>query len=98
MRASTSAGRLLHEWHQVVDTNLTSAFLTSREAYPAMKRAGGGKIINVSSMYAVFGGEFVPAYGASKGGLVQLTRSLAVAWARENIQVNAVLPGWFDTD
>jgi 2-deoxy-D-gluconate 3-dehydrogenase len=88
----------LDEWHRVLDTNLTGGFLTCREAYPAMKRAGGGKIINVGSMFSIFGGATVPAYGASKGGLVQLTRSLAVAWARDNIQVNAVLPGWIDTD
>jgi 2-deoxy-D-gluconate 3-dehydrogenase len=88
----------LDEWRRVLDTNLTSVFLTCREAYPAMKRVGGGKIINVGSMFSIFGGGGVPAYGASKGGLVQLTRSLAVAWARDNIQVNSVLPGWIDTD
>jgi 2-deoxy-D-gluconate 3-dehydrogenase len=88
----------LDEWHRVLDTNLTGVFLACREAYPAMKRAGGGKIINVGSMFSIFGGTTVPAYGASKGGLVQLTRSLAVAWARDNIQVNTVLPGWIDTD
>src|SRR5438552_61594 len=88
----------LDEWRSVVDTNLTSAFLCSRGAYPAMKRVGGGKIINVGSMMSIFGAGFAPAYGASKGGIVQLTKSLAVAWARDNIQVNAVLPGWIDTD
>ena len=88
----------LDEWRRVVDTNLTSAFLTSRAAHPLMKRGGGGKIINVGSMMSIFGASFAPAYGASKGGIVQLTRSLAAAWARDNIQVNAVLPGWIDTD
>jgi 2-deoxy-D-gluconate 3-dehydrogenase len=88
----------LDEWRQVMDTNLTSAFLCSRSAYPHMKRAGGGKIINVGSMLSIFGAAFAPAYGASKGGIVQLTKSLATAWARDNIQVNAVLPGWVDTD
>ena len=88
----------LEEWRQVLDTNLTSAFLCSRDAYPHMKRGGGGKIINVGSMLSIFGATFAPAYGASKGGIVQLTKSLAVAWARDNIQVNAVLPGWVDTD
>ena len=86
------------EWHTVIDTNLTSAFLCSRAAYPAMQRAGGGKIINIGSMMSIFGASFAPAYAASKGGIVQLTRSLASAWARDNIQVNAVLPGWIDTD
>jgi 2-deoxy-D-gluconate 3-dehydrogenase len=88
----------LADWHHVVDTNLTSAFLCAREAYPAMKRAGGGKVINVGSMMSIFGGWFAAPYGASKGGMVQLTKSLAVAWARDGIQVNAVLPGWIDTD
>ncbi|HTS54037.1 MAG TPA: glucose 1-dehydrogenase [Burkholderiales bacterium] len=88
----------LEEWRQVMDTNLTSAFLCSRSAYPHLKRAGGGKIVNVGSMLSIFGAAFAPAYGASKGGIVQLTKSLATAWARDNIQVNAVLPGWVDTD
>jgi len=88
----------LAEWHHVLDTNLTSAFLCSRAAYPAFKAAGGGKIINIGSMMSLFGAAFAPAYGASKGGIVQLTKSLAAAWARDNIQVNAVLPGWIDTD
>ena len=88
----------LDEWRQVMDTNLTSAFLCSRSAYPHMQRAGGGKIINVGSMLSIFGASFAPAYGASKGGIVQLTKSLATAWAGDRIQVNAVLPGWIDTD
>jgi len=86
------------DWHKVVDTNLTGAFLCSRAAYPAMKNGGGGKIINVGSMLSLFGASFAPAYGASKGGIVQLTKSLACSWARDNIQANAVLPGWIDTD
>jgi 2-deoxy-D-gluconate 3-dehydrogenase len=88
----------LAEWHRVVDTNLTSAFLTAKAVYPVMKAAGGGKIVNIGSMMSIFGASFAPAYGASKGGIVQLTKSLATAWARDNIQVNAVLPGWIDTD
>jgi 2-deoxy-D-gluconate 3-dehydrogenase len=88
----------LEEWKQVIDVNLTSAFICSHAAYPRMKEAGGGKIINIGSMLSIFGASFAPAYGASKGGVVQLTKSLAVAWAKDNIQVNAVLPGWIDTD
>ena len=88
----------LDEWRKVLDTNLTSAFLCARAAYPEMKRAGGGKIVNVGSILSIFGASFAPVYGASKGGVVQLTKSLAVAWAKDNIQVNAVLPGWIDTD
>jgi 2-deoxy-D-gluconate 3-dehydrogenase len=88
----------LDEWHTVLDTNLTSAFMCSHAAYPHMVRAGGGKIINIGSMMSIFGVSFSPAYGPSKGGIVQLTKSLATAWAKDNIQVNAVLPGWIDTD
>lgn len=86
------------EWKQVLDTNLTSAFLCSRAAYPAMKAAGAGKIINIGSMMSIFGAGFAPAYAASKGGIVQFTKACASAWGRDNIQVNAVLPGWIDTD
>jgi 2-dehydro-3-deoxy-D-gluconate 5-dehydrogenase len=88
----------LAEWRQVIDTNLTSAFLCAREVYPLMKAAGGGKIINIGSMMSIFGSSFAAAYSASKGGIVQLTKALAAAWARDNIQVNAVLPGWIDTE
>ena len=86
------------EWKEVVDTNLTSAFVCSQAAYPIMKQAGGGKIVNIGSMLSIFGAGFAPAYGASKGGIVQLTKALASGWAKDNIQVNAVLPGWIDTD
>jgi 2-deoxy-D-gluconate 3-dehydrogenase len=88
----------LEEWDSVIGTNLTSAFLCSREVYPVMKAAGGGKIINIGSMMSIFGASFASAYAASKGGIVQFTRSCAVAWAADNIQANAVLPGWIDTD
>jgi 2-deoxy-D-gluconate 3-dehydrogenase len=88
----------LAEWRLVLDTNLTSAFLASRAAYPLMKARGGGKIINIGSMMSIFGASFAPAYAASKGGIVQFTRACASAWAPDHIQVNAVLPGWIDTD
>ena len=87
----------LAEWHQVMDTNLTSAFLCSRAAYPLLQRRGG-KVINIGSMTSIFGAAFAPAYSASKGGIVQLTRALATGWAADQIQVNAILPGWIDTD
>src|SRR5229473_1332534 len=58
---------------------------------------GGGKIINIGSMMSIFGASFTVPYAASKGGIVQMTRALATAWAKDNIQVNAVLPGWIDT-
>jgi 2-deoxy-D-gluconate 3-dehydrogenase len=88
----------LDEWDSVIKTNLTSAFLCSQAVYPVMKAAGGGKIINIGSMMSIFGASFAPAYAASKGGIVQFTRACACAWAADNIQVNAVLPGWIDTD
>jgi 2-deoxy-D-gluconate 3-dehydrogenase len=88
----------LEEWDSVIATNLTSAFLCSQAVYPAMKTAGAGKIVNIGSMMSIFGASFAPAYAASKGGIVQFTRSCAVAWAADNIQANAILPGWIDTD
>lgn len=87
----------LDEWRSVMDTNLTSAFLCCRAAHPLMRQAGGGKIINIGSMMSIFGAPYAPAYGASKGGVVQFTRSIATAWAADRIQANAVLPGWIDT-
>jgi 2-deoxy-D-gluconate 3-dehydrogenase len=86
------------EWNKVMETNLTSAFLCSQAVHPAMKAAGGGKIVNIGSMMSIFGASFAPAYAASKGGIVQFTRACACAWAADNIQVNAILPGWIDTD
>jgi 2-deoxy-D-gluconate 3-dehydrogenase len=88
----------LAEWHQVMDTNLTSAFLCCRAAHPLFKQAGGGKVINIGSMMSIFGAPYAPAYGASKGGIVQLTRAMAASWAADQIQVNAILPGWIATD
>ena len=86
----------LADWHTVLDSNLTSAFLCSHAAYPALKQRGG-KIINIGSMMSIFGAPFATAYAASKGGMVQMTKSMATAWAKDNIQVNAILPGWIDT-
>ena len=88
----------LEEWHQVMDTNLTSAFLCCRAAHPLMVQAGAGKIINTGSILSIFGAPYAPAYCASKGGIVQFTRSIALAWAKDNIQANTVLPGWIDTE
>ena len=86
------------EWHHVLDTNLTSAFLCSKACYPEMKRRGGGKILNNGSMTSLFSSPWLTAYGSSKGGMVQFTRGLATAWAEDNIQANCRLPGWIDTD
>src|ERR1700719_3763427 len=86
------------DWHLVMNTNLTSAFLCSQAAYPHMVRAGAGKIINIGSMMSVFASSYATPYAASKGGIVQMARAMAVAWAKDNIQVNTILPGWVDTD
>jgi len=101
--AGTNVRKLPHEatladWREVLDTNLTSAFLCAQAAYPEMVKAGGGKVISIGSMLSIFGGPLMAAYGSSKGGIVQLTKSLAAAWAKDNIQANAVLPGWINTD
>ena len=88
----------LEEWHTLIDTNLTSAFTCCQAAYPRMVKRGGGKIITIGSMTSLFGFDVGPVYAATKGGIVQLTRSLAVAWAPDNIQVNALLPGWINTE
>ncbi|HZS69358.1 MAG TPA: glucose 1-dehydrogenase [Burkholderiales bacterium] len=87
----------LEEWQRVLASNLTSAFVAAQAAYAHMRRARAGKVINIGSMMSLFGASFAGPYSASKGGIVQLTRSLACAWAKDNIQVNAVLPGWIDT-
>ena len=86
------------EWHTVMDANLTSAWLCAKACYPEMKKAGGGKILNNGSMMSIFGAPWSPVYAATKGGMVQLTKSLATAWAADNIQVNCFLPGWIDTE
>jgi 2-deoxy-D-gluconate 3-dehydrogenase len=86
------------DWHLVMNTNLTGAFLCSQAAYPHMARAGAGKIINIGSMMSVFASSYATPYAASKGGIVQMARAMAVAWAKDNIQVNTILPGWVDTD
>jgi 2-dehydro-3-deoxy-D-gluconate 5-dehydrogenase len=88
----------LDEWRSVMDMNLTSTFLCCRAAHALMKESGGGKIINIGSMLSIFGAPYAAVYGASKGGVVQFTRSIATAWAADNIQANAVLPGWIDTE
>lgn len=86
------------EFEQVIDTNLTAVFVCSQAAYGPMKQGGGGKIVNIGSMTSLFGHPFSMPYAASKGGVVQMTKSCAIAWAEDNIQVNAILPGWIETD
>jgi len=87
----------LEEWHSIMDTNLTSVFTCCLAVYPEMQRRGGGKIVTIGSMTSLFGFDVGPVYAASKGAVVQLTKSLAAAWAKDNIQVNSILPGFIDT-
>src|SRR6202035_5513835 len=72
------------DWHLVMNTNLTGAFLCSQVAYPHMVRAGAGKIINIGSMMSVFASSYATPYAASKGGIVQMAKAMAVAWAKDN--------------
>jgi NAD(P)-dependent dehydrogenase (short-subunit alcohol dehydrogenase family) len=81
---------------EVIDVNLVGTMRVCMAAHPKL-RISGGSIINIASMLSFFGGSRVPAYSASKGGIVQLTRSLALAWAADHIRVNAVAPGWIST-
>ena len=85
------------EWQRVLDVNLNGPFFAAQAAYPHMKAAGGGKIITIGSMASILGIPKAAAYSATKGGIVQMTRVLATAWASDNIQANAILPGWIDT-
>lgn len=85
-------------WNWIVETNLSGPFYCAQSVYPTMKAQGGGKVITIGSMASIFGLPFAAPYAATKGGVVQLSRVLATAWAADNIQVNAVLPGWIDTE
>jgi 2-deoxy-D-gluconate 3-dehydrogenase len=88
----------LAEWNAVVTTDLTSVFACCHAVHPTMKERGGGKILTIGSMTSLFGLDMAAPYAASKGGVVQLSKSLASAWAKDNIQVNCILPGWIDTE
>jgi 2-dehydro-3-deoxy-D-gluconate 5-dehydrogenase len=85
------------EWHKVMDTNMTSAFLCCQAAYPHLAKAGG-KVINIGSVMSLFGAPHAAPYAASKGAIMQYTKATATAWAKDNIQCNAILPGWIDTE
>ena len=87
----------METWDAIVDTNLGSVFACCQAVFPMMRQRGGGKIVTIGSMTSIFGFSVGAAYGASKGAVVQLSKSLAVAWAADNIQVNCILPGFIDT-
>ena len=88
----------LEDWDTVINVNLTSVFALNQLAGRRMIEQGGGKIVNVASLLSYFGGITVPAYAASKGGIAQITKALSNEWASKNVQVNAIAPGYMDTD
>ena len=99
--ASLSGGVLnekAEDWDRVIETQLTAVFLLSKLAARSMLSQGSGKIINLGSMYSYFGSGLVPSYSAAKGAIMQLTKSMAIEFAPHNIQVNAIAPGWIETD
>ena len=87
----------VEEWDEVIASNLRSVFLGAKLAYPMLKAAGGGAIVNTSSVHAIATSANIASYAASKGGLLALTRAMAIEFAKDNIRVNAILPGAVDT-
>jgi len=87
----------LDMWKSVIDVNLTGMFIVARHVIPRMQEAGGGSIINVSSIYGVVGAKERPAYCAAKGGVRMLSKSIAVDYAADNIRANSIMPGPIET-
>ncbi len=96
------SGGILNEteenWDSVIDTQLNAVFLLSKLVAKSMVKNKRGKIINIGSMYSFFGSGRIPSYSAAKGAIIQLTKSMSIELAHYNIQVNAIAPGWFETD
>jgi 2-dehydro-3-deoxy-D-gluconate 5-dehydrogenase len=88
----------LEDWNRVIEINLTACFALSKLAALSMVKRKAGKIINIASIYALFGNAVAASYSASKGALIQLTKSMAIELAPSNVQVNAIVPGYFHTD
>jgi len=86
------------DWDGVIETQLNAVFLLSKLVGKSMVEKKRGKIINIGSMYSFFGSGLIPSYSAAKGAVIQLTKSMAVELAPYNVQVNAIAPGWFETD
>jgi 2-deoxy-D-gluconate 3-dehydrogenase len=87
----------LTDWDAVLNTTLKGTFLAARACYPVLKSSCDGRIVTIGSMMSVLANEATAPYAAAKGGVVQLTRSLAVSWAPDGIRANCILPGWIDT-
>ncbi|MFI3327099.1 MAG: SDR family oxidoreductase [Clostridia bacterium] len=89
---------LLEDWNDVINVNLNAVFTLCQLAGRVMIKQGKGKIINLASMLSYFGGQTVPAYAASKGAVAQLTKALSNEWSSKGINVNAIAPGYMDTE